>query len=131
MVYRCTSCNVDTIAICASLNMDGSNVSNPAPVQATGEYSYSQIGGFFGLHFATVGRIVRKGDGGPGRGERISRVTMWRKALRFSARRMPWCEEHRKAVYGKTVCTVCSGRAGSRDNGRTIAGPPDERGGYS
>ncbi len=21
-------------------------------------------------------------------------------------RRMPWCEEHRKAVYGKTVCTV-------------------------
>jgi putative transposase len=27
---------------------------------ATGEYSYSQIGAFFGLHFATVGRIVRK-----------------------------------------------------------------------
>ena len=29
---------------------------------ATGEYSYSQIGAFFGLHFATVGRIVRKGQ---------------------------------------------------------------------
>lgn len=28
---------------------------------ATGEYSYTQIGSFFGLHFATVGRIVRKG----------------------------------------------------------------------
>ena len=28
---------------------------------ATGEYSYTQIGAFFGLHFATVGRIVRKG----------------------------------------------------------------------
>jgi len=27
---------------------------------ATGEYSYSQIGAFFGLHFASVGRIVRK-----------------------------------------------------------------------
>ena len=27
---------------------------------ATGEYSYAQIGAFFGLHFASVGRIVRK-----------------------------------------------------------------------
>jgi putative transposase len=27
---------------------------------ATGEYSYSQIGDFFGLHFTTIGRIVRK-----------------------------------------------------------------------
>jgi REP element-mobilizing transposase RayT len=33
---------------------------------ATGEYSYTQIGAFFGLHFATVGRIVRKAKvGGP------------------------------------------------------------------
>ena len=28
---------------------------------ATGDYSYTQIGSFFELHFATVGRIVRKG----------------------------------------------------------------------
>lgn len=28
---------------------------------ATGEYSYTQIGEFFGLHFASVGRIVRNG----------------------------------------------------------------------
>jgi len=27
---------------------------------ATGEYSYSRIGDFFGLHFSSVGRIVRK-----------------------------------------------------------------------
>jgi DNA-directed RNA polymerase specialized sigma24 family protein len=27
---------------------------------ATGEYSYSEIGDFFGLHFTTVGRIVRR-----------------------------------------------------------------------
>ncbi len=30
---------------------------------ATGGYSYSEIGAFFGLHFATVGRIVRKAKG--------------------------------------------------------------------
>jgi len=35
-----------------------------AAAHATGEYSYSQIGAFFGLHFATVGRIVRKAKGG-------------------------------------------------------------------
>jgi DNA-directed RNA polymerase specialized sigma24 family protein len=27
---------------------------------ATGAYSYSEIGAFFGLHFATIGKIVRK-----------------------------------------------------------------------
>ncbi len=27
---------------------------------ATGEYSYAGIGAFFGLHFTTIGRIVRK-----------------------------------------------------------------------
>ncbi|MEA3276098.1 MAG: transposase [Pseudomonadota bacterium] len=27
---------------------------------ATGEYSYSEIGNFFGLHFTSIGRIVRK-----------------------------------------------------------------------
>ena len=32
---------------------------------ATGEYSYAQIGAFFGLHFATVGRIVRKANARP------------------------------------------------------------------
>ena len=36
-----------------------------ALVHAMGEYSCPQIGAFFGLHFATVGRIVRKGDGRP------------------------------------------------------------------
>jgi REP element-mobilizing transposase RayT len=30
---------------------------------ATGEYSYSEIGDFFGLHFTTVGRIVRRAKG--------------------------------------------------------------------
>jgi putative transposase len=30
---------------------------------ATGEYSYAEIGAFFGLHFATVGRIVRNARG--------------------------------------------------------------------
>ena len=27
---------------------------------ATGEYSYQQIGDFYGLHFTTVGKILRK-----------------------------------------------------------------------
>ncbi len=27
----------------------------------TGEYSYQQIGKYFGMHFTTVGRIVRAG----------------------------------------------------------------------
>ena len=27
---------------------------------ATGAYSYTEIGAFFGLHFATIGKIVRK-----------------------------------------------------------------------
>ena len=32
----------------------------------TGGYSYAEIGTFFGLHLATVGRIVRKAKGGYG-----------------------------------------------------------------
>jgi putative transposase len=31
-----------------------------AAAYATGGYSYTEIGAFFGLHFSTVGRIVRK-----------------------------------------------------------------------
>lgn len=31
-----------------------------ADAHATGEYSYAEIAAFFGLHFTTVGRIVRK-----------------------------------------------------------------------
>ena len=29
---------------------------------ATGAYSYQQIAGHFGIHFTTVGRIVRAGE---------------------------------------------------------------------
>ena len=31
-----------------------------AAIYATGEYSYQQIADFYGLHFTTVGKIVRK-----------------------------------------------------------------------
>jgi hypothetical protein len=31
-----------------------------AAIHATGEYSYQQIADFYGLHFTTVGKIVRK-----------------------------------------------------------------------
>jgi len=43
--------------------------------------------------------------------------------------RMPRHEEHRKATYGITICTVWWRRAGEVIHEKVIEAPPDERGG--